>query len=65
MRQRSANFSSLLKLEDSDGLVFSHPDKEAGVTDHFIDQDELRRLVRRSTSPLPVLQSRARTTRSS
>ncbi|MGO7754409.1 hypothetical protein ACC708_29395, partial [Rhizobium ruizarguesonis] len=40
-------------------------DKEAGVTDHFIDQDELRRLVRRSTSPLPVLQSRARTTRSS
>ncbi|TAX42002.1 hypothetical protein ELH97_01315 [Rhizobium leguminosarum] len=55
------NTEQALKLEDSDGLVFSHPDKEAGVTDHFIDQDELRRL----TSPLPPLQSQPRTTRSS
>ncbi|MHC2527583.1 hypothetical protein ACVIEM_004668 [Rhizobium leguminosarum] len=30
------NTEQALKLEDSDGLVFSHPDKEAGVTDHFI-----------------------------
>ena len=59
------NTEQALKLEDSDGLVFSHPEKEAGGTDHFIDQDELRRLVRRSTSPLPPLQSQARTTRSS
>ena len=59
------NTEQALKLEDSDGLVFSHPDKEAGVTDHFVDQHELRRLVRRSTSPLPPLQSQARTTRSS
>ncbi|MBB4218465.1 hypothetical protein FHT79_005686 [Rhizobium sp. BK212] len=59
------NTEQALKLEDSEGLVFSHPDKEAGVTDHFIDQDELRRLVRRSKSPLPPLQSQARTTRSS
>lgn len=59
------NTEQALNLEDSDGLVFSHPDKEAGVTDHFVDQDELRRLVRRSTSPLPRLQSQARTRRSS
>ncbi|NDK51688.1 hypothetical protein GYH37_20430 [Rhizobium laguerreae] len=59
------NTEQALKLEDADGLVFSHPDKEAGVTDHFVDQDELRRLVRRSTSPLPVLQSPGRTARSS
>jgi hypothetical protein len=59
------NTEQALKLEDSDGLVFSHPDKEAGVTDHFVDQDELRRLVRRPTSPLPVLQSRGRAARSS
>lgn len=57
------NTEQALKLEDSDGLVFSHLDKEAGVTDHFVDQDELRRLVRRSTSPVPVLQSQDRTTR--
>jgi hypothetical protein len=59
------NTEQALKLEDSDGLVFSHPDKEAGVTDHFVDQDELRRLLRRPTSPLPVLQSRGRAARSS
>ncbi|WP_222078528.1 hypothetical protein [Rhizobium leguminosarum] len=59
------NTEQALKLEDSDGLVFSHPDKEAGVTDHFVDQDELRRLVRRSTPPLSRLQSQPRTTRSS
>ncbi|WP_222354512.1 hypothetical protein [Rhizobium leguminosarum] len=57
------NTEQALKLEDSDGLVFSHPDKEAGVTDHFVDQDELRRLVRRSTPPPPVLQSEDCTTR--
>ncbi|WP_245355597.1 hypothetical protein [Rhizobium leguminosarum] len=39
------NTDQALELEDSDGLVFSHPDKEAGVTDDFIDQDQLRRLV--------------------
>ncbi|MGO8656268.1 hypothetical protein ACC771_11460, partial [Rhizobium ruizarguesonis] len=59
------NTEQALKLEDSDGLVFSHPDKEAGVTDHFVDQDELSRLLRRPTSPLPVLQSRGRAARSS
>ncbi|TAZ43141.1 hypothetical protein ELH74_01740 [Rhizobium ruizarguesonis] len=59
------NTEQALKLEDSDGLVFSHPDKEAGVTDHFVDQDELRRLVRRPTSSLPALQSRGRAARSS
>ncbi|MGO6997910.1 hypothetical protein [Rhizobium leguminosarum] len=59
------NTEQALELEDSDGLVFSHPDKEAGVTDHFVDQDELRRLVRRSTPPLSRLQSQPRTTRSS
>ncbi|WP_026154435.1 MULTISPECIES: hypothetical protein [Rhizobium] len=59
------NTEQALELEDADGLVFSHPDKEAGVTDHFVDQDQLRRLVRRSTSPHPVLQSRGRTARSS
>ncbi|MBY5445444.1 hypothetical protein HFO93_18545 [Rhizobium leguminosarum] len=59
------NTEQALELEDADGLVFSHPDKEAGVTDHFVDQDQLRRLVRRSKSPHPVLQSRGRTARSS
>ncbi|NEJ69451.1 hypothetical protein GR197_02695 [Rhizobium phaseoli] len=39
------NTDQALELEDSDGLVFSHPYKEAGVTDHFVDQDQLRRLV--------------------
>ncbi|MBB2752694.1 UNVERIFIED_ORG: hypothetical protein GGI57_003397 [Rhizobium aethiopicum] len=39
------NTEQALELEDSDGLVFSHPDKEAGVTDHFVDQEQLRRLL--------------------
>ncbi|WP_172643254.1 MULTISPECIES: hypothetical protein [Rhizobium] len=39
------NTEQALELEDAEGLVFSHPDKEAGVTDHFVDQEQLRRLV--------------------
>jgi predicted TIM-barrel enzyme len=49
------NTDQALGLEDADGLVFSHPDKEAGVTDHFVDQDQLRRLMQSSKSPLPGL----------
>ncbi|MBY5409948.1 hypothetical protein HFO98_16030 [Rhizobium leguminosarum] len=49
------NTEQALELEDSDCLVFSHPDKEAGVADHFVDQDQLRRLVQSSKSPLPGL----------
>ncbi|EJC82499.1 hypothetical protein Rleg4DRAFT_4214 [Rhizobium leguminosarum bv. trifolii WSM2297] len=44
------NTEQALKLEDSDGLVFSHPDKEAGVTDDFVDQEQLRRLVQKPRS---------------
>ncbi|MBB4234995.1 hypothetical protein [Rhizobium esperanzae] len=39
------NTEQALELEDSNGLVFSHPDKEAGATDQFVDQEQLRRLV--------------------
>ncbi|MDR9758710.1 hypothetical protein RJJ37_03520 [Rhizobium redzepovicii] len=39
------NTEQALELADADGLVFSHPDKEAGATDHFVDQEQLRRLV--------------------
>jgi len=39
------NTDQALELEHADGLVFSHPDKEAGLTDHFVDQEQLRRLV--------------------
>ncbi|AHG44013.1 hypothetical protein RLEG12_12615 [Rhizobium leguminosarum bv. trifolii CB782] len=45
------NTEQALQLEDSDGLVFSHPDKEAGVTDDFVDQEQLRRLVQKPKSP--------------
>jgi hypothetical protein len=37
-----------LDLPEELDVEISHPDKEAGVTDHFIDKDELRRVRKKA-----------------
>ena len=42
------NTKQALDLPDELDVEISHPDKEPGATDHFIDKEELRRVRRKS-----------------
>jgi hypothetical protein len=41
------NTKQALDLPEELDVEISHPDKEAGATDHFIDRDELRKVRRK------------------
>jgi hypothetical protein len=42
------NTRQALDLPEELDVEISHPDKEAGVTDHFIDRDELRKVRKKA-----------------
>ncbi len=41
------NTKQALDLPEELDVEISHPDKEAGATDHFIDRNELRKIRRK------------------